>query len=104
MFFVDEAHNKSMKIERLQNRASPFKGVAEQTSSITRTQKDCTSGDRPPAYKTIDAPTAKLVTMAAPATKGEENSYAKPSASKCYRCGEPEHKSNECQELVEIES
>ena len=27
--------------------------------------------------------------------KGKENPYTKPGISKCYKCGEPEHKSNE---------
>jgi len=36
VFSVDEAHNKTMKIERLQGRALPFKGVAERISGNTR--------------------------------------------------------------------
>jgi len=66
VFSVDEAHNKTMKIEMLQNRASPFKSVAEKTSSNTRTQQSSTSGDRPPAHKATDAPTAKPVTTTTP--------------------------------------
>jgi len=95
MFFVDEAHNKTIKIERLQNRALPIKSVGEKTSSSTRTQQSSTSDNRPPAHKATDAPTTKSV-MTTPTTKGKENPYAKPVVSKCYLCGEPEHKSNEC--------
>jgi len=29
-------------------------------------------------------------------TKGKENPYTKIGVGKCYRCGEPEHKSKEC--------
>jgi len=28
--------------------------------------------------------------------KGKENLYTKPEIGKCYRCGEPDHRSNEC--------
>ena len=28
--------------------------------------------------------------------KGKENSYINPQIGKCYMCGEPGHKSNEC--------
>ena len=38
VFSVDETHNKAMKIERLQNKALPFKSVVEKTSSSARTQ------------------------------------------------------------------
>jgi len=37
VFSVDEAHNKTTKIERLKSRALPFKSVAEKTSSSIRT-------------------------------------------------------------------
>ena len=40
-------------------------------------------------------------TNAAP-TKGKENPYTKPEIGKCYRCGEAEHKSNECPKRREI--
>jgi len=31
-----------------------------------------------------------------PTTKGKKNSYAKPGVGKCYKCGEPGHRANEC--------
>jgi len=34
--------------------------------------------------------------IAAPTTKEKENLYAKPGVGKCYGCGEPKHRSNEC--------
>jgi len=55
MFSINEAHNKTMKIERLQNTASTFKSVAGKTSITIRTQQSSTSGDRPPAHKATDA-------------------------------------------------
>ena len=30
------------------------------------------------------------------AAKSKENPYTEPDVDKCYRCGESEHKSNEC--------
>jgi len=96
VFSVDEAYNKAMKIERLQNKASPFKSIAEKTSSNIRAQQGSTSGEQPPAHKVVDASTANPVTANPPTTKGKENPYAKPGVDKYYRCGESEHKSNEC--------
>jgi len=57
VFSIDKAHNKAIKIERLQSRAAPFKSVVEKTSSNTRTQQSFTLSDQPPAQKTIGAPT-----------------------------------------------
>ena len=57
VFSIDKAHNKALKIERLQSRAAPFKSVAEKTSSNTRTQQSFTLSDQSPAQKTIGAPT-----------------------------------------------
>jgi len=49
VFFVDEAQNKTMKNERLQSRASPFKSVAEKASGNTKTQQSFTLAiDRQP--------------------------------------------------------
>ena len=93
---VDEAHNKAMKIEKLLNRVSPFKSVAKKTSSITITQQDFTSGNRPQSCKATDAPTANPLTATALTTKGKDNPYTKLGVGKYYRCGEPGHKSNEC--------
>ena len=95
MFFVDDAHNKGMKIERLQSRASPFKNVEKKTSNNIRTQQSFTLGDRPLGQKVTGTATANPVTTAAPTTMGKENSYAKPSVGKCYKYGEPRNKSNE---------
>jgi len=85
VFFVDEAHNKVIKNERLQNKDSLFGSIAEKTSSSTRTQQSFTSGDQPPANKATDAPTINPVTTITPTIKDKENSYAMPGVSKCYR-------------------
>ena len=34
------------------------------------------------------------ITLAA--AKSKENPYIEPGVGKCYKCGEPEHRSNEC--------
>ena len=34
IFSVDEVYNKAMKIERLQNRATPFKSLAEKDPAV----------------------------------------------------------------------
>ena len=36
LYSVDEAHNKVIKVERLQNKALPFKNAAKKTSSGTK--------------------------------------------------------------------
>ena len=38
LYSIDKAQNKAMKVERLQNKALPFKNAAERTSGGTRTQ------------------------------------------------------------------
>jgi len=38
LYSVDEAQNKAMKVERLQNKTLPFKNATERTSDGTRTQ------------------------------------------------------------------
>ena len=96
IFSIDEVHNKAIKIERLQNRASPFKSVAKKTWGSIRTQQSFTSSDRPPTHKATGAPTANPVMTAAPATMSKENPNTKPGIGKCYRCDEIGHKSNEC--------
>jgi len=50
----------------------------------------------------IDASPANPRTTSAPTTKGNEISYAKPGVGKYYKCGEPEHKSNECPKMRHI--
>ena len=94
VFSVDEAQNKAMKIERLQGRILPFNGAAEKASGCTRTQQGFTSCEQPLVRKAIDAQPANQVMATAPITKGKENPYVKPRVDKCYRCGEPEHRSN----------
>ena len=69
VFSVDEAQNKVMKIEKLQNRALPLKGVAERTSSDTRPQQGYTSSERPLACKAIDTSLANSAMTVAPTTK-----------------------------------
>ena len=42
--------------------------------------------------KPLCQPTTTLVSLA----KNKDNPYVKPKVSKCYRCGKPGHRSNEC--------
>ena len=76
LYFIDEAQNKAMKVERLQNKTLPFKNAVERTSSGIRTKQDSTSSERSPARKVFDAPLAISVTKSAPITKGKKNLYA----------------------------
>ena len=76
VFSVDEAQHKFIKIEKLQNRASTFKSVAEKTSN-TRTQQSSTVGDWPPVQKAPSASTMNPITTASPTAKGKENPYAR---------------------------
>ena len=59
-------------------------------------------GARSPARKAIDAPLANPTTVAASTAKSKKNLYAKPDVGKCYRCGEPEHRSNECSKKKQV--
>ena len=96
VFSIDEAHNNAIKIERLQDRAVPFKSTAEKTSGNKIALQRSTSGERPPTHKATDAPPANLTTAIAPTTKVKENPYTKLRVDKCYRHRELEHKSDEC--------
>ena len=46
---------------------------------------------QPPAKASTSTPTTNPVIA-----KSKGNSYTKPGSSKCYGCGEPGHRSNEC--------
>jgi len=96
VFSVDEAHNKAMKVKRLQSRAIPFKSTAERTSGGIKAPSSSTSSEQPPASKMTDAPPANSATSATPIAKGKENPYTKPVVGKYYRYGEPGQRSNEC--------
>jgi len=102
VFSVDEAHNKAIKIERLQNRTLPLKSAAERASSSTRTQPSSTLGEWPQACEATDTFAANLATSAPPTTKGKENPYVKSGVGKRYRWGEPRHKSNECSKRHQV--
>jgi len=102
VFSINEAHNKAMKIERLQSRVVPLKSTVEKISGGTKTQQDFTSGERSLARKAPHASPASPATAAAPIAKGKENPYAKSDVGKCYRCGEHGHKSNECSKKRQV--
>jgi len=81
VFSVDEAHNKALKIERLQSRtllSKPLMPIEETTT---------------------EASTAAPVTTADLIAKDKENPHAKSDVDMCYRCG---HKSNECPKRKQV--
>ena len=95
VFAVDEAHNKAMKIGRIQSRALLFRRqlLIEEPAEGDEVQPSSTMADQPLVQLTTK--TSTLTTTPA-VTKKKDNSYSKPVIGKCYRCGEPKHKSNEC--------
>ena len=98
VFSIDDAHNKALKVERLQSRASPFRQSTpiEESASDVGVQLSFTTVDCQPARHSTNAPapaSAKTITAAA---KSKENPYAKPRVGKCYTCREPGHIFNEC--------
>ena len=94
VFSIDEARNKTLKIERPQSRDTPFRQSTHFEEPLTGADSQL-SVDQPITYRPIDPPAAALETAAAPA-KNKKNPYAKPGVGKCYRYGEPGHKSNKC--------
>ena len=96
--FVDEAHNKAMKIERLQSKAPPFRRPTpiEESASDVRVQSSPAMVDRPPVHQSTNTSASTPLTTIIVAAKNKENPYAKPVIGKCYKCGVPEHRSNEC--------
>jgi len=52
MFSIDEAQNKTLKSERLQNRAPLFRRpiLIEKSSSYAEAQSSCTMVDQPAAH------------------------------------------------------
>jgi len=95
MFSVDEAHNKTMKIERLHNRVSPFRRsmLLEDPLGGEGIQPSSTTVGQPPTQQTVKAPVSAPTTTTTAAVKSKENPYTKPGVDKCYRCGEPGHRS-----------
>jgi len=101
VFFVDEANNKATKVEGLHNRAPPFRYpmLFEESLGGEGVQSSPTTVYQPPADQTIKAHVFAPATTAA---KSKENLYAKPGVGKCYRHGEPEHRSNECPKRKQV--
>ena len=97
VFSIDEPHNKALKLERIQNRASLFKRPTpiQKSTSATRVHPGSTMVDRSPAHQSAVLASAPTTSTAA-TTKNKENPYIKHDVGKYYRCGETGHKSNEC--------
>jgi len=95
VFSVDEAHNKAMKFERLQNRGSLFKSIAENLQQYKSSAGPHRASNLLPVKRlTPLRPTRQQ--KPPPQQKDKENPYAKPGVAEYYRCSEPGHKSNEC--------
>ena len=58
--------------------------------------------DQSPTQLTVKISVLALATAITTSTKSKENSYTKPEIDKCYRCGEPRHRSNECPKRKEV--
>ena len=84
-----------MKIERMQNRAPPFKHPApiEESTRDTESQLSLTMVDRPLVRQSTYTSASAPATTTAIAAKSKENAYVKPGTGKCYKCREPGHRS-----------
>jgi len=97
VFFIDEAHDKASKVERLQRRAPPSScsaPIEEETIGV-RVQLSSITVDRLSVHQSTNAPASIPATITTTATNTKENPYTKSGVGKCYRCGEPEYRSNE---------
>ncbi|KAJ9537524.1 hypothetical protein OSB04_030257 [Centaurea solstitialis] len=94
---VAEASNLAMKAELMEKNArSTYRRYPGQTStdaSSSNPDKGNSVVTRP-SPRNSDPP--RTTPPAKPTALKPANPYAKPMASKCFRCGEPGHRSNEC--------
>ena len=89
-FSVDEAYNKTIKIERLHNRAPPFRRLMllEDPLGGEGTQQSFTIVDQPPAQLMVKASYRNQQQHPPQPWREKKNSYAKSRIGKwCYRCG-----------------
>ena len=95
VFSIDEAHNKALKIERIQSRSLPFRCSTpiKKSASGIGVQPSFTMIDQSPTRQSTNVPASARVTTAV-TVKRKENLYAKPGVGKCYSCRELEHKSS----------
>jgi len=91
-----------MKIERLQSRAIPFRRSTQFEETQARADSQL-SVDRPTTHRSTNPPATTLETIATTPAKSKKNPYTKPGVGKCHKCGEPEHKFNECPERRQVD-
>ena len=65
-------------------------------------QPSFTTVDRPPARQSTNALASAPAATTATTAKSKEKPYVKPGVGKCYKCGEPEHRSNECPKRKQV--
>ena len=111
---VDEAHNMALKAELMEktpNRFSQYKrDVGESSNTVTnrsrfsptdgqgQTRSAADQGQRGTAPSNNFGGTRPTTAAASPkeTPRVAPNPYAKTGGFKCYRCGQPGHRSNEC--------
>ncbi|KAJ9542314.1 hypothetical protein OSB04_028820 [Centaurea solstitialis] len=94
---VAEASNLAMKAELMEKNApSTYRRYPGQTSTDTSSSNPDKGNNvvTRPSPRNSDPP--QTTTPAKPTASKPANPYAKPTGSNCFRCGEPGHRSNEC--------
>jgi len=86
VFSIDEAHNKALNIERLQNRTSLFRRsrLIEKSTSGAGVQPSTTMVDQPPIRQSTNAYTSAPEITIVAAAKSKEISYTKLGVDKYY--------------------
>ena len=104
VFFIDEAHNKALKIERLQSRAPSFRRpmLIEESANGTGVQPSSAMVDRQPTHQLNNAPALAPATTTIAAAKSKKNPYAKFGVGKRYSCGKLGHEFNECPKSKQV--
>ncbi|XP_031120876.1 uncharacterized protein LOC116024113 [Ipomoea triloba] len=101
---VDEAYNMAIKAENILTQSSQRKSYATATSRPISnspaqnftTRQSGTHSTQPVAPSESGFPKAQRQRQNNEVLTRNTNPYAKPMTGKCFKCGEPGHRSNEC--------
>uniref|UniRef100_A0A6N2LGG3 Reverse transcriptase n=1 Tax=Salix viminalis TaxID=40686 RepID=A0A6N2LGG3_SALVM len=102
---VDEAHNMALKAELMEKSATRFSPFRNSGEPIYRGKFAAAEGQNPPKITNDQTPRGAASTsnqsggravIAAREAPRASSAYVKPGGFKCYRCGQPGHRSNEC--------